>query len=84
MEDIGTRLDSAIKGPMKEEHERIMGIERDVFLEQSHGTRNGHYERDLTTRYGHIDDSKVPGDRDGTFRTQIFVLINGTPALRRA
>lgn len=49
MEDIETRLDSAIKKVVKEELERIMGIERDVFLEQSNGTRNGHYERDLTT-----------------------------------
>ena len=72
MEDIKTRLDSAIKKVVKEELDRIMGIERDVFLEQSNGTRNGHYERDLTTRYGHIDDLKVPRDREGAFRTQIF------------
>ena len=72
MEDIETRLDSAIKRLVKEELERVMGIERDVFLEHSNGTRNGHYERDLTTKYGHIDDLKVPRDREGTFRTQIF------------
>ena len=72
MEDIETRLDSAIKKVVKEELERIMGIERDVFLEQSNGTRNGHYGRVLTTKYGHIDDLKVPGDREGAFRTQIF------------
>ena len=72
MEDIETRLDSAIKKVVKEELERIMGIERDVFLEQSNGTRNGHYGRDLTTRYGHIDNLKVPRDREGTFRTHIF------------
>ena len=35
MEDIKTRLDSAIKKVVKEELERIMGIERDVFPEQS-------------------------------------------------
>lgn len=62
MEDIETRLDSAIKRVVKEELEHIMGIERDVFLEQSNGTRNGHYERDLTTKYGHIEDLKVPRD----------------------
>ena len=49
MEDIETRLDSAIKKVVIEELERIMGIERDVFLEESNGTRNSHYERDLTT-----------------------------------
>ena len=43
-----------------------------MFLEQSIGTRNGYCERDLTTKYGHIDDLKVPRDREGTFRTQIF------------
>ena len=41
-------------------------------MEQSIGTRNGYCERDLTTKYGHIDDLKVPRDREGTFRTQIF------------
>ncbi len=72
MKDIETGLDSAVKKVLKEELERVMGIERDVFLEHSNGTRNGHYERDLTTRYGHIDNLKVPRDREGTFRTQIF------------
>ncbi len=84
MEDIETRLDSAIKKVVKEELERIMGIERDVFLEQSNGTRNGHYERGLTTKYGDIDDLKVPGDREGTFRTEIFQPTSDTPASRNS
>ena len=49
-----------------------MGIERDVFLEQSSGTREGHNEQDLSTRYGHIGDLKGPMDRDVTFGTYIF------------
>lgn len=49
-----------------------MGIEGDVFLEQSNGTKSGHYERDLTAKYGHIDILKVPMDGEGTFMTQIF------------
>ena len=68
MEDIETRLDSAIKKVVKEELERIMGIERDVFLEQSNGTKNGHYGRVLRTKCGNIDDLKVPRDREGTFK----------------
>ena len=63
MEDIETRLDSAIKKVVNEELERIMGIERDVFMERSNGTRNGHYGRDLTTRYGRIDGLKVSRNR---------------------
>ncbi|MBX8632669.1 MAG: transposase [Thermoplasmata archaeon] len=71
MEDIETRLDLAVKEAVKEP-ERIMGVERGVLLEQSNGTRNGNYKRDLTTKYGHIDNLKVPGERESTFRTQIF------------
>lgn len=35
------------------------------------GRRNGHYRRRLTTRVGSIE-LRVPRDRDGTFRTELF------------
>jgi len=35
------------------------------------GWRNGHYERSLTTRVGTLE-LRVPRDRDGTFRTDLF------------
>lgn len=44
MEDFKTKLDFATKRLVKEELERVMGIEREVFMEQSKGARSGHYE----------------------------------------
>ena len=38
-----------------------------AFLEEN-GKRNGYYERDLLTKYGKIDDLKVPRDRDDVLR----------------
>jgi transposase-like protein len=35
------------------------------------GWRNGHYERSLTTRVGTLE-LRVPRDREGTFRTELF------------
>ena len=35
------------------------------------GHRNGYYERDLTLRVGRIE-LRVPRDREGTFRTELF------------
>lgn len=39
--------------------------------EERTGSRNGHYERGLTTRLGQLT-LKVPRDRDGTFSTALF------------
>ncbi len=35
-----------------------------AFLEEN-GKRNGYYESDLLTKYGKIEELKVPRDRDG-------------------
>ena len=43
-----------------------------AFLEEKEGSRNGYYERDLGTRYGKINDLKVPRDRDNEFQTALF------------
>jgi transposase-like protein len=36
------------------------------------GRRNGSYTRDLVTPAGVLEDLRVPRDRDGQFRTQVF------------
>ena len=36
------------------------------------GSRNGYYERDVGTRYGGINDLRVPGDRNNEFQTALF------------
>ncbi|MGC8565997.1 MAG: transposase, partial [Thermoplasmata archaeon] len=53
---------------VKETLETIMNTERDVFIENNNGTRNGSYTRTLNTKYGFIGDLKVPRDREGNFR----------------
>ncbi|MGC9167206.1 MAG: transposase [Thermoplasmata archaeon] len=49
---------------MKETLEKIMNTERDVFIENNNGTRNGSYTRTLNTKYGFIEGLKVPRDRE--------------------
>ena len=48
---------------MKETLETIMNTEREIFIERNDGTKNGAYTRTLNTKYGFIDDLKVPVDR---------------------
>ena len=48
---------------VKETLETIMNTEREIFIENNNETRNGTYIRTLNTRYGFIDDLKVPIDR---------------------
>jgi len=48
-----------------------LGAERHERTEERTGRRNGHYERELTTRVGSIE-LRVPRARDGTFSTALF------------
>ncbi|MGC8566018.1 MAG: transposase [Thermoplasmata archaeon] len=57
---------------VKETLKTIMKTERDIFIENNNGTKNGAYTRTLNTKYGFIDDLKVTTDREGNFRTMIF------------
>jgi putative transposase len=61
---------------VKEKIEFIMREEISNFLryeqEEQTNTRNGYYGRTLDTRYGKIDDLRVPRDRQGEFQTQVF------------
>ena len=57
---------------MKEFIESLLKGEIQAFLEENSGNRNGYYERDLGTRYGKINDLRVPRDRDNNFQTAIF------------
>ena len=43
-----------------------------AFLEENKGSRNGYYERDIGTRYGKINDLRVPRDRNNEFQTALF------------
>ncbi|MGP6207758.1 transposase, partial [Cuniculiplasma sp. SKW3] len=52
--------------------ESLMNGEIQAYLEENNGSRNGYCERDLGTRYGKINDLKIPRDRDNEFQTALF------------
>lgn len=56
--------------------ESIMKAEIQAFMESEsssvHNSRNGYYNRSLHTRYGHIEDLRVPRDRNSEFQTHVF------------
>ncbi|MGC8565928.1 MAG: transposase [Thermoplasmata archaeon] len=64
---------------MKETLETIMNTERDIFIESNNGTKKGTYKRTLNTKYGFIDDLRVPRDREGNFRTMVFEPYRRSP-----
>ncbi len=70
------QLEHAVRLFVKEKLELLMREEIANFLtvEQpdTSNTRNGYYTRTLDTKFGKIDDLKVPRDRQGEFQTQVF------------
>ena len=49
-----------------------MKTERDVFIDEHGGIKNGYYERAMKTKFGEIEGLNVPRDREGKFRTALF------------
>jgi putative transposase len=78
LHDLGipNLLENLVRDFVKEKLELIMNEEIHNFIHIEHqdqrNTRNGYYERTLDTRYGKIDDLRVPRDRRGEFQTQVF------------
>jgi putative transposase len=61
-----------VQKTVKQTLEKIMEAEREVFLEENGGSKNGFYKRDLDTIHGKIEDLKIPRDREGNFKTQLI------------
>jgi transposase-like protein len=57
---------------VKEFLENLMNTEKDVFLMENNGQKNGYYSRSMKTKMGEIRDLNVPRDRNGTFQTAAF------------
>ena len=74
-------IDSIIKETVKKEIEKIMKIEQDVFLSENTGIKNGYYTRNLKTKYGEIDDMKVPRNRDNSFHSAVIDYNNRAIAM---
>ena len=72
MEELDKKISEIVRSTVKEFMESLLKGEIMAFLEEKEGSRNGYYERDLGTRYGKINDLKVPRDRDNEFQTALF------------
>ena len=72
MEELDKRISEIVRSTVKEFMESILKGEIQAFLEEREGQRNGYYERDIGTRYGKINDLKVPRDRNNEFQTALF------------
>jgi len=57
---------------VKQTIEPIMVAEREVFLKEHGGTKNGFYLRNLDTTLDRLENLKIPGDREGRFRTGLI------------
>ncbi|ADY73245.1 transposase mutator type [Desulfurobacterium thermolithotrophum DSM 11699] len=65
-------LPDIIKEVVKQTLESIMVAEREVFLKENGGTKNGFYVRNLDTVIGKLENLRVPRDREGKFRTKLI------------
>jgi len=72
MEELDKRISDLVRTTVKEFMESLMKGEIEAFFEENNGQRNGYYERDIGTRYGKIEDLKVPRDRSNEFQTDLF------------
>ncbi|WP_062495005.1 IS256 family transposase [Paenibacillus sp. 32O-W] len=60
---------------IKENLESIMKAEIKSFMENEQekpNSRNGYYQRSLQTKFGTIEDLRVPRDRNSEFQTHVF------------
>ena len=71
MEDMDKIVTEVARKAVKEFLENLMNTERDVFLMENNGRKNGYYSRSMKTRMGEIRDLNVPRDREGSFQNPI-------------
>jgi|SRR5579875_4208105 len=72
MEELDKKVSEIVRSAVKDFMESLMRGEIQAFLDRHDGQRNGYYERDIGTRYGKINDLKVPRDRNNEFQTALF------------
>lgn len=65
-------LPDLVKEVVKQTLESIMTAEREVFLKEHGGTKNGFYVRNLDTVIGKLENLRIPRDREGKFRTKLI------------
>jgi len=72
MTELKSILPDLIKEVVTQTLSAIMLAEREVFVKEHGGTRNGFYERSLDTTTGRLENLRIPGDREGRFRTKLI------------
>ena len=72
MTELKSILPDLIKEVVTQTLSAIMLAERDVFVKEHGGTKNGFYERSLDTTIGRLENLKIPRDREGRFRTKLI------------
>ena len=65
-------LPDFIKEVVKQTLESIMMAEREVFIKEYGGTKNGFYARNLDTVLGKLKNLKIPRDREREFRIKLI------------
>ena len=73
LEFILATIEQKVKEMVKEFIETLAVEERELYLEEHPETKaNGFYTRRLATKYGEIENLKVPRVRDGSFKPRIL------------
>jgi putative transposase len=65
-------LPDLTKGVINQTLGTVMIVEREVFLKEDGGIKNGFYERNINTAFGKLENLKIPRDREGNFRTKLI------------
>ena len=68
----GKKISEIVRSTVKDIMESLLSGEIQAFLETKEGSRNGYYARDLGTRYGKINNLRVPRDHDNDFQITLF------------
>ena len=67
-----SNIEDIIVQTIKEKLENIMKIEQDQCLEENSGIKNGHYRKNLKTKYGELRELSVPRNRDNSFHSAVI------------
>lgn len=71
-ERIREGMKALLEQILEEEMSQHVGAHRRERTVERRGERNGHYQRDLITPVGKIEQLHVPRDREGEFLTEVF------------
>ena len=71
---ISSKFPGSGNEPTKDSLESIIVAEREMFIKEHRGTKDGFHKRNLDTTFGKLENLKIPRDRKGKFRTKLIEL----------